>query len=125
MTKWVWNIGDHEIWDQCFDEYDTPEAAFKAAKKARGVEHGEPSDAIYIAEVVEHKPVLDAERIIEADQEEAFDECGEVSESYLENISVEMIAELEEQLTDVYSAWLKKYNQMPSFYGLRNSRRWE
>ena len=59
---------------------------------------------------------VDADRVIEELQEHAYDEVGEVSESWLDSITIEQREDLGNRLLKVVLEWLKDCNEEPYFY---------
>ena len=48
--------------------------------------------------------------------EDAYDEVGEVSDSWLDNVSKENLEKLNNRVTQVVLEWLKEINEEPTFY---------
>ncbi len=63
---------------------------------------------------------IDAGTIIENAQEQLYDEVGEASETYLEDVTDEQQKELEEALNDVFHSWHKKHKLFPNCYRILN-----
>jgi len=59
---------------------------------------------------------IDVDTIIENAQEQLYDEVGEVSETYLEDVTEEQENELEEALNEVFYNWHKKHKLFPNCY---------
>ena len=59
---------------------------------------------------------IDGDLVIEALQEQAYDELGEVSESWLDSITREQREDLNNRLLKVVLEWLKDCKEEPSFY---------
>lgn len=45
-----------------------------------------------------------------------YDEVGEVTEDYLDDVSKKDALELEEKLNEVFYRWQEEHNYKPSFY---------
>ncbi len=63
---------------------------------------------------------IDVDAIIEDAQEQLYNEVGETSETYLEDVTKEQEKELEEALNKVFYDWHKKHNLFPSCYKVLN-----
>lgn len=117
--QWSYDIGGRSyIWRS--GVYDSREEAIKAALEEKYHPYGgyNAEEKIYIAKTYPYIPRVDGDYVCEYDAEQAFDECGEVAEDYLDNISTEAKSELSDELTKVYIKWLKKHNGMPTFWQL-------
>lgn len=137
--KWMCNGNpDSEVWDasEYFDTKD--DAIFAGAKALRaylanpeedydqydvlGVDYDMDFDGaptgFAVAQIVCPSFGIDVESVLENIQENAYSEGGEFSEGYLDDVTKEQEAELDEQLNAVLSAWMDKYNHHPNFYTL-------
>lgn len=77
----------------------------------------EIGDNFAIGLIEDYNPrVYFADLVIEALQEDAYDEVGEVAEDWLDYISPNMKAELENRLQKVISEWLELAHETPTFY---------
>lgn len=65
-------------------------------------------------------PVISADTILEYAQDQIYDEVGEVAETYLEGVTKEQSAELEDSLNKLFYEWSKKYNLFPNCYRIEN-----
>lgn len=74
------------------------------------------STKVYIGKNYQYKPRVQAHRVIEDIQEDAFDEAGEAAEDYLEYVSAPSMVKLEKMLTKTFIEWAKENNQEPRFY---------
>lgn len=54
--------------------------------------------------------------ILERLGEDAYDEVGEISYDWLDNVSEEDVEKLNERLTEVVLGWLKEVHEEPTFY---------
>lgn len=59
---------------------------------------------------------VDGDLIIDALQEEAYDELGEVSEGWLDHITLKQREDLNNRLLSVVLDWLKECEEEPTFY---------
>lgn len=94
-----------------FDSFD------EALADAR-VEAADYPDAtkVYIGKNYQYIPHIQAHRVIEDIQYDAFDEAGEAAEGYLEYVSTPSMVKLEKMLTKTFNQWAKESNNEPSFY---------
>lgn len=119
---------DGEYW---YDEgHFTREEALEYAKK-HWREHNcefELTDGyldIYIGEAEYYKDGIFVDYIIEQQQEEAYNECGECAETYLDDITKEEKAILEERLNKVWNEFKKEFNHEATFYTVANEEKYE
>lgn len=122
MQKEEWKVElterDSEIWCSDIDCNSREEAIEKGMKAAK--EDGLKSFRIGRQE---YCPMahIDIDTIIEDAQEELYNEVGEVSETYLEDVTRDQEKELEEALNEVFYNWHKKHNLFPSCYKVLNT----
>ena len=77
----------------------------------------EDSDTFALGYTVPYEvDYIDGDLVIEALQEQAYDELGEVSEDWLDNITREQREDLNNRLLKVVLEWLKDCKEEPSFY---------
>ena len=138
--KWVCSHGeDEEIWGAS-ESFDTKEDAIEAGKKALREYIADPENEYDQSDVLGHvyeeyegihtifavgqlrSPSLRiyADSVIENLQEQSDEYCGEVSETYLDDVTKEQEKDLEEKLNATLNEWLTKYNHQPTFYYLDN-----
>ena len=124
MEKYSWDFdGDAEFWNN--DSHDTIEECVEDAIGA--IVNGEHNYAetptvVYIGENREFVPEVDGLQVLEALEEQASEQCGELG-GYWEASDWhkrEEVEELEEELNRVVIAWLTKYGRMPNFYSVEN-----
>lgn len=137
--KWMCNGNpDSEVWDAS-EYFDTKDDAISAGTKALneylanpeedydqhdvlGVDYDIDVDgtpmSFAVAQIFSHSFGIDAGHVLESIQEDAYSEAGEFSEGYLDDVTKEQEAELEEQLNAVFTAWSNKYNFHPNFYNV-------
>lgn len=119
MKKYTWNYSENdELWQH--DDFDTIEDCIADAKDNYSMK---PGDTIAIGETDEFRISVDATSVLDATEEQAFDECGEASESWdsydYKNDKVGL-EELSNQLTKCVEDWLRQRNNMPGFYKILN-----
>lgn len=61
-------------------------------------------------------PTICVDFVLDDVVNQLYDEVGEVSESYLDNVTRGQLMELEEELNEVFYKWNKKYGLEPNFY---------
>ena len=109
---WAYNFGDSEHWnvDECFD---TAEEAIEAGKLTAGENEGEIFE---VGQLDIFKPSLDADWAIEHISENAWDECGEHGEDYLNYLPKDEIDRLDILLNEALNKWLDETKNHPGFY---------
>lgn len=111
MTYYVTN--DEERWS--VGPYDTREEAIAAGPVEFDLKPGEKYwTGESNATVDTFGPVAD--RVIEDAQERAFDDVGDLSETYLDSVTPADINELDAELERAWEAWLDKHNLRPKWY---------
>lgn len=108
--KYYWEFDDcQEVW---YNSCDSIEECIQEAK----YESDEETDCVFIGVLDKpYKPVIDAESVIDRLIEDAYEECGESSDGWLDGVSKEQIQELESALNGSLLKWLKGMNCMPHF----------
>ena len=109
---------DNDSWQFDYDGYDSKEEAIKYGIKIAKI------DKETCFRVGKSIPCsmgrIDADNIIENAVEQLYEEVGEVSETYLENITDEQEKELEEALNEVFYNWHKKHDLFPTCYTIED-----
>lgn len=109
---------DNEVWQFDYDGYESKEEAIRYGKKLA------KSDGYKRFRVGKSVPcsmaTIYADNIIENAVEQLYDEVGEVSETYLEDVTKEQEKELEEALNKVFYQWHKKHSLFPSCYTIED-----
>lgn len=107
---------DEEFWRH--DKFDTVKEC--VADYLENYTDGNPQESIFVGEVEQFVISVDGSRVIESVEENAYDECGECAEDWEPSTGKTLSdwTELDEQLTKVVVDWLKKHNDMPSFYNV-------
>lgn len=134
MSKWTnHRYRDDEIWWN--DQFESREEAiadgvkqYKTALNGFATDLFDddperfPSDVFYIGECIRFVPTVDAERVLEQLEEDAYDECGEAAENFLDwnYITDDKIADLQENLQRELDSWLERYKCTPTFYSIEN-----
>ena len=151
--KWTYNYEtDAERWD-CEEEFDTKAEAIAAARE-RAPEYAHENYGDDAADYLENCSFdvgqicavhfdIDAERIIEDMQEQFGDQCGDVSEYWMETpkrpywrdrtdeeksefaqlqeAHQKNINTLSDRLHDVVEEWLKEIGETPNFSSIENA----
>ena len=124
MEKYSWDFdGDAEFWNN--DSHDTIEECMEDAIRflTKEIEDSEEyPTVVYIGENREFVPEVDGLRVLEALEEQASEQCGELGGDWEASDwhKREEVAELEEELNKVVIAWLTRYGRMPTFYSVEN-----
>ena len=99
--------------------FDTIKECLAEAKR----EHGANDDnTVYVGECVPFKIEVSVESMLEQLQDDAFEFAGEAAEDWetYDCGKQSELDELSEQISNVVSDWLKKYNREPHFYQIEN-----
>lgn len=117
MYTWSESETD-ELWKH--DLFETEEDCIEDAKDNYCKRIGEE---IAIGTVVPYEVNVDVDCMLEQLETDAYDECGEVAESW--NISTRKghekeIDELQEKITELVNEYLEKIGEKPSFYKIDN-----
>lgn len=112
MNKYFWNFDKHdEVWqNSCPTIEDCIEEA-KWEKEDREI----AENHVFIGEVEPYKPIVYADYLIDSIREQAYGECGECCEGWLDGLNKEQEEILEERLNKVLIDWLEETNNSPSF----------
>lgn len=117
--KYTWEYsGDVEYWTK--DIFDSVEDCILDAKENYDVKEG---STIAIGEPVYFEPYVDACNILDCIEEDAYEEHGEVAESwdaYDYKKDKEKLEELSDKLTEIVRQWLKDNDTYPNFYNVTN-----
>lgn len=114
MDEWVKDERNDEIWLDT-ETYSSREAAIAAGRK-------EYDGDFYIGKVGRFEPRVDANNVIEQLRQEAFDECGDVSDNWLDFMfdSAE-VENLQKRLQSAFDEWLEIVGDKPAFYAIRET----
>lgn len=109
MLRYYWNFNkDEEVW---FNSENTIEECLKAARE----QNKEKKDIVFIAISSDFIPCVDPDDVIDRNEEQANEECGECSEGWLTGLKQPIIDELGDLLTETFTMWLENNNLKPSF----------
>lgn len=109
--KFVWSENEEEFNNE--NEFDTIEDALENA--ASEVEKGE---TVYVGKIKKVDLYIDVTKALENLQEIVYNQVGDVSSDYLNNVKSEQEIELQEALNEVLIKFLEKNNLMPDFYSI-------
>ena len=116
MGNYTWSRSkDDELWRH--DVFETEKECVEDAVKNYDFEIG---DTIAIGTTCAFIPSLCAETILEDVENNAFDECGEVAEDWINFKDKENLEVLSARLTECLVQWLKETKQEPSFYKIED-----
>ena len=86
-----------------FGQYDSIRIALRLAKQdIKYNDELKNIKTIYIGRVYKYEPYVDAVRVIEWVQQDAYDEADEYAEDYLDNVKKEELQKLEAMLTETF-----------------------
>lgn len=108
--KWAYSLNNEYYNSPFYDSFD------KAL--VDGIKDGKEDgyNYVYVGRVMEFVPSIDPDSVIEELQQKAYDEAGEVSLDYLEDIPLKDRLKLGEMLTETFKQWAKDTNNEPTFY---------
>ncbi len=116
VGKWMYNINGNEIWSG--EEFNTKEEAVK-----EGLEEAK-TEGCFKFEVGQIEKVtvsgVDIDYILENVAENTTEDCGEVGEDYLNDVTKEDRDELEQKFNDLLFSWIKEHGYEPSFFKIKN-----
>lgn len=104
--KWGYSTNE----ERYYGDFDTKEEAIHEAEACEDV--GTDYWVGQFKDIVVH---VDADRIIEQAQEDAYEEAGDFSEDWLGNVSRDKRDELSQRLTSTFKSWLSDYGLHPTF----------
>lgn len=100
-----------------FGQYDSIRIALRLAKEdIKYNDELKNIKTIYIGRVYKYEPYVDAVRVIEWVQQDAYDEADEYTEDYLDNVKKEELQKLEAMLTETFNKWAKETGNEPNFF---------
>lgn len=119
--KWMYSLNDGGTWTS--DEFDTKEEAIADARaemdmieKWDGIPSG---DFFRIGQVQIYNPMINVDFISQL-EEQAYDECGEVAEGWLEDVEEKQKQVLDDQIQEVIAKWLEEIGKKPGFGSIVN-----
>lgn len=110
---WSDNENDEHWWH---DTFDSVEECIADAKENYLIDTGA---TIAVGTVKPYVVNIDAETYLESLEEDAYEECGDVAEDWIDYESAD---QLSERLTECVNQWLKETGNEPSFYKIINVR---
>ena len=111
MKQYTWsNNKNDELWQH--DIFSSKEECIADAKENYEIKSGE---TIAIGVSIPYVVNVDAERVLENLEEQAFEQCGEACEGWID-YKHEDIIRLSNALSDCVNAWLKETKQEPNFW---------
>ena len=128
MGKYSWDFdGDAEFWNN--GTFDTVDECIEDAIQFLTKEIADSEEyptVVYIGENREFVPEVDGLQVLEALEEQASEQCGEVGSDWEtydwkdRQKKEKEISELKDELNRVLIDWLTKYGRMPNFYTVEN-----
>lgn len=121
MYYWSF-IQDEEIWD---NSEETIDDCVLEARKVNSLEDLN-YQFVYVGRVEYYKPKIDVDyHIFESLQENAYNECGESSEGWLDGIKPEKTLKFEEKINHLFYEFLKENNETPTFGKIISVKKYE
>ncbi|HAB60875.1 MAG TPA: hypothetical protein DCE48_09255 [Lachnospiraceae bacterium] len=117
MITWSYRETD-ELWQH--EEFETVDECIKDAKENYGMKVGEK---IAIGTVFPFEVSIDIESMLERVEELAYEECGEVSESWgitSRKLFGKEMNELQNKVTELVNEYLEIIDEKPTFYKIDN-----
>ena len=100
-----------------FGQYDSIRIALRLAKQdIKYNDELKNIKTIYIGRVYKYEPCVDAVRVIECVQQDAYDAADEYIGDYLDNVKEEEWQKLEAMLTETFNKWAKETGNEPNFF---------
>lgn len=113
MKQYSWEFNeDDELWGK--DTYDTVEECIEAAKAENKLD-GNRHTWVFVGRNIDFVPYVDAENVLEAIQEQAAEECGQIGHDWYayDHKKQNELEELNESLSKVVIEWLEKLDIRP------------
>ena len=109
-----------------FGQYDSIRIALRLAKQdIKYNDELRDVKTIYIGRVYKFEPCVDAVRVIERVQDDAYDEADEYIGDYLDHVEKEEWQKLEAMLTETFNKWAKETDNEPSFFTVEDVKEYE
>ena len=106
----TYRVGPHDTIEECREEAEREFAEYPT---------------ILIGKLVQWKPSIDMDRALEDEGEQAYSECGECAEDYLNTIPKDHLVELENDVNNLFKNWLLKHGHWPRFGTIEDSKEFE
>lgn len=100
------------------DFSDSREGALEAARQENTDFWLGGKKTVQIGKVVHLVPSIDGIQTLEMLGNEMYDEVGDYALDYLMDVPEDATKELERKLNEVLYAWMKKHNQLPTFFNV-------
>ena len=72
--------------------------------------------SFHVGRRINHVPTIDADMVIEWLQSNAYEECGECSEGWLDDVPAEELDRLQRALQTALDRWLRHVGEKPTFF---------
>ena len=100
--------------------FDSYEEALQEAKNENEALGDKKDERVFIGECIRYEPHVSAVDVIEAVQDDAYDQAGDFAIDYLDDVTKEHRDKLESLLTGIFNIWAKDYGYKPSFFTVEN-----
>lgn len=122
--QYTWVTEEYcEYWKN--DTFDTVDECIEDFKEQVASGEIDTQEHIFIGECVPFTINVNSRLVIEKLEEDVCDNVGDIEEDWISEKTLKDWDELDEQLTKVVCNWLKKHNEMHSFYSVENIRKVE
>jgi hypothetical protein len=112
--QWGYDLRNSDCW-QC-DWFDTKEEAINAGRE-ESKELDLDIEQFRVGQLSKYFPRVDFDYIVENAAEQAYDDCGEIAESWLEQkyLDKNVVTKYNEKLNALFYEFLAETNEIPSF----------
>ena len=101
------------------------EALAEARQEAEFYPEGDKPHLVYIGRYKPFEPMVDADKVIEILQCDAYDVADDAADGGLENLTPAEIESLGERLTRVFRRWARECGEEPNFGEVHHIRRYD
>ena len=101
------------------------EALAEARQEAEFYPEGDKPHLVYIGRYKPFEPMIDADKVIEILQCDAYDVADDAADGWLENLTLAEIESLGECLTRVFRRWARECGEEPNFGEVHHIKRYD
>lgn len=118
--KWLWHIGEGDLWNDCAEGYETREEAIAAGIAARKDYGYDLDKALYVGQVREPDMKIDAFWVIDFLDEKLTEQCGEAADGWMDGITKAEQEQLDVMLNETMNNWFSQTNNHPACFSVEN-----
>jgi hypothetical protein len=104
----------------CAGPYDTLEDAKVCAPSDLDIVAGQE---FWVGTSTNHVPQIDVDVVLEGLREKAYEEVGDITDGWLEDVTPQQEKELSDALNSTLQVWLQRVNKAPAFGVIENTQR--